>query len=377
MNTPSPSRSFANVADIGNTTLYREYHHLVTSPDPIEGIWYASSSVQAAGWFRSPMYFVDGEEDGVQHVFCWSLSEYKGTVNYLWRVCWNFHSEPVLALCQRFQEHESLPLTINGYLFYTLGPDRRAMWREVKPPTVYHSSLASVALHLSIQLSWFGSSSLGSSVNWPDQPPVSALPDYTYQTTENLVQGSDFYVSPADTPLSSEPTLPSQLSDTSSDVSAGVLHSPDDSEVEQFQGSRPYFYTDAQGNVTLDVPRSLKDRDAVKLFLEKAFAELSKSVRMIKCSLCNNNKVKKDWHVKPSNLERHILAHLRINDHHCPGCKEAFITKDQMVKHIKKKHPALAVRMKIIDRDGGNRTTNLDVTQDRLYSTCPIYGLPL
>ncbi|CAE6458547.1 unnamed protein product [Rhizoctonia solani] len=217
------SRPFVNVADIGNTTLYREYHHLVTSSHPIEGIWYPSSFVQAEGWFRKPMYFVDGGKDGLQHVFCWSLSDYKGTVNYLWRVCWNFHSEPVLALCQRFQEHESFTLATNGYIFYTLGPDRRAMWREVKPLTTYSSSLADVALHPSIQLNWFGSSSLGSNVIWPTQPPVPALPNYAHRPPDSVIQGiADVYVGSADTSFSSEPTPSSQLPDTSSDASVDM-----------------------------------------------------------------------------------------------------------------------------------------------------------
>ncbi|KEP54161.1 hypothetical protein V565_021050 [Rhizoctonia solani 123E] len=330
------SRPFVNVADIGNTTLYREYHHLVTSSHPIEGIWYPSSFLQAEGWFRKP----NGGKDGLQHVFCWSLSDYKGT------------------------EHESFTLATNGYIFYTLGPDRRAMWREVKPLTTYSSSLADVALHPSIQLNWFGSSSLGSNVIWPTQPPVPALPNYAHRPPDSVIQGiADVYVGSADTSFSSEPTPSSQLPDTSSDASVDV-YSLGDSDSEQFKGPRPYFYIDAQGNITLDVPRSLKDRDAVKMFLEKALAELSKSVRMVKCSLCRNNKAKKDWHVKPSNLERHILAHLRIKDHHCTGCKEEFTTKDQMTKHIKKKHPAMTEPMKIIDQDGGNcPTTNEDMAQ--------------
>ncbi|CAE6464114.1 unnamed protein product [Rhizoctonia solani] len=360
-------RPFVNASDVGHPTPYREYYQLVTSPDPIEGIWYASSFVQAAGWFRNPMYFVDRGKDEVQHVFCWSLPDYKGSgLNYLWRVCLNFHSEPALALCQRFQEREPFSLATNGYLFYTLDSDSRAIWRAVKPMTTYSSPLVDVALHPSIQPNWFGSSSLGTNVNWPTQPPVPALLDYTYPPTDSLVQGiADSYFGPADTPFSSEPILSSQFSETSSDVSVEV-YSPSDFEAEQFQDPRPYFYTNEQGNITLDVPRFLKDRDAVKVFLENALAELGKSVRKVKCSLCKNNKAKKKWDVKPSNLERHILAHLGIKDNHCSDCNESFTTKDQMKKHMTKKHAALvpAKRVKLIDRDGGNRATmNDDVAQ--------------
>ncbi|KDN40897.1 hypothetical protein RSAG8_07765, partial [Rhizoctonia solani AG-8 WAC10335] len=376
----SLSRPFVNAPDIGNTMSYDEYHHFVTSLEPIPSDWYLSSSAQRAGWFHSPMYFVDGGKDGIQHVFCWSLSVYKGgDINYLWRVYWNFHSEPILALCQRFQALGSPTFATDGYLFHTQSPDCRAMWREIKPPTIFSPSLADVALHTTIHLNWFGSSSLGSNINPPTQPSVPALPGYTYQTTDDLAQsGSDLYVSPADTFFSFAPTPSSQPSDTSSDVSVDACN-PGDSEAEQAtQDPRAYFYTDEQGKITLDVPCSLKDRDAVKLFLGKALEDLGKNARQVKCSLCKNKKANKEWHVKPSNLERHILAHLGIKDNQCPECGEAFTTKDQMSKHIQKKHPGLAKRLKLNGQDGGSlETMNGDLAQGTYATSSSGIGRPV
>ncbi|CAE6520545.1 unnamed protein product [Rhizoctonia solani] len=119
MDTPGLSCAFVNVADTNNTTPYSERNHLIAPLEPIQGVWYTSSLAQDEGWFCKPMYFVDGGEDGIQHVFCWSLSIDEGSgLNYLWRVNWNFHSEPTLSFYQRFQEHGLCHLEIHGYLFF-------------------------------------------------------------------------------------------------------------------------------------------------------------------------------------------------------------------------------------------------------------------
>ncbi|CUA76320.1 hypothetical protein RSOLAG22IIIB_12206 [Rhizoctonia solani] len=321
------------------------------------------------------VYYVDRGNDVLQHVFCWSLSEYKGSgLNFIWRVCWSFHSEPTLALCQRFQEHKSYPVKLNGYVFDASSPDCRAMWRETKPPTIFSPSLADVVLHPSIQLDWFGSSSLGSTISLPPQPPIPAPSDYTYHPTDNLVQGlSGLYVNPVDTSLSPEPVPSSQCSDTSSDISIDAC-SPENFEAEPAQSPKAYFSEDTRGNIILNVPRTLENRDAVDSFLGQALPQLDKRVRRIKCSLCKNKKADRKWGVKPSNLQRHILAHLGIKDHHCLrfGCGETFTTKDQMIKHMKKKHPALAKWWESTQKkrgDGNRGAKNENVAQDTYASS--------
>ncbi|CUA75566.1 hypothetical protein RSOLAG22IIIB_11826 [Rhizoctonia solani] len=303
MSTSAFPRPLLDITAIGNTSPYAGYHHLL---DPIPGIWYPSTFIEDAGWLYNPMYYVDRGNDGIQHVFCWSLSEYKGSgLNFIWRVCWSFDSQPTLALCQRFQERESYPVKANGYVFDASSPGCRAMWRETKPPTIFSSSLADVALYPSIQLDWFGSSSLGSTISLSPQPPILAPSHHTHQSTDNLVQGlSSLYVNPlaVDTSFSPDPVRCSQSSDTSSDISVDAC-SPEEFEAESVQGSDAYFSKDTRGNIILNVPRTLENRDAVDSFLGQALAQLDKRVRRIKCSLCKNKKADRKWGVKPSNLQ--------------------------------------------------------------------------
>ncbi|CUA75564.1 Putative phospholipid-transporting ATPase C24B11,12c [Schizosaccharomyces pombe 972h-] [Rhizoctonia solani] len=335
---PAPARfprPLLDITAIGNTSPYAGYHHLL---DPIPDVWYPSSLVKDAGWLYSPMYYVDQGNDGIQHVFCWSLSEYEGSgLNFIWRVCWSLHSELILALCQRFQEESYRdPFKLNGYVFDASSPDRRAMWREINPVNIFSPSLAGVALYPSIQSDWFSSSTLGSTISLPPESSIPAPSDYSYRSTDNLVQGlSSLYVNPVDTSLSPDPDPSSQTSDTSSDISVDPCS--EDFEAEPVQGSNAYFCKDTRGNITLNVPRTLKDRDAVDSFLEQALAQLDKRVRHIKCSLCKNKKADRDWGVKPSNLQvskksstsgpigahqivqRHILAHLGIKGTFSPN----------------------------------------------------------
>ncbi|CUA76321.1 hypothetical protein RSOLAG22IIIB_12207 [Rhizoctonia solani] len=308
MSTSVFPRPLLDITAIGDTSPHGGHHHL---SDPIPDFWYPSSFVKDAGWLYSPMYFIDQGNDGLHHVFCWSLSEYKGSgLNFIWRVRWSLHSEPTLALYQRFQEHESYPVKLNGYVFDASSPDSRAMWRETMMPTIFSPSIAGVALYPSIQLDWFGSSSLGSTMSLPPQPWIP-VPSYrTHQSTNNLVQGlSGSYVNPVDTSLSPDPDPSSQSSDTSSDI---FFDAPEDFEAEKVEGSNAYFCKDTRGNITLNVSRTLENRDAVESFLEQALPQLDKSVRRIKCSLCKDKKADREWGVKPSNLRRHILAHLGI-----------------------------------------------------------------
>ncbi|CAE7225518.1 unnamed protein product [Rhizoctonia solani] len=114
-------------------------------------------------------------------------------------------------------------------------------------------------------------------------------------------------------------------------------------------GSGQFFSTNEAGEVTLIVPERLHSRHEVKNFVSDALnsGEIDKSVREVKCSLCKNKNYTKFWHIKPSNIERHILTHFGIKTYRClvPDCGTIFTTKDQLKKHIERRHPGSAEPM--------------------------------
>ncbi|CAE6464635.1 unnamed protein product [Rhizoctonia solani] len=279
-----------------------------------------------------PGYSVDDGEGGIQHVFCWSLSLYNEGVNYVWRVRWDqgwdSQFEVSLALYQQFQECGSPTFGTDTYLSHTISPDYCATWREVQPPTTTNPPLEHVALHRNIQLDWLGSRS---STNLPAIPQTLGSSNYTYQTTEVF-----------------EPEQ--------------ITRSP-----------QVYFYPSAGGIPTLDVPRSLKTRRAVKRFLTSALETLPKGVRGVKCSLCKKKKAGKVWNVKPSNLERHIFSHLGIKVFRCLDCPITFTTNDQMRRHMEKNHPIIEKSPKPGDRDGRNDgVTNVYTTSIPSMASLPV-----
>ncbi|KAG8732415.1 hypothetical protein FRC11_013815 [Ceratobasidium sp. 423] len=109
------------------------------------------------------------------------------------------------------------------------------------------------------------------------------------------------------------------LSGASVDTNAEVSNSESSRTEQIMRGSRQhttYFSTNAAGEMTLIVPY-LNSLEAVKDFLSDALnsKELARGVRVVKCSLCKNKKAAKFWNIKPSNLERHIKAHLGIKSY--------------------------------------------------------------
>ncbi|CAE6484017.1 unnamed protein product [Rhizoctonia solani] len=304
-----------------------------------------------------PMYFRDVGGDGKQSVFCWSLSPCNGgVINYLWRVYWYYQLEPIFVLCQRFQHQESLHFGVGAYQFHVLSPDRRAIWRAVKPSGIFDQSNHHVTLYSEIQLNWLGSSGLAPDFNLI-QPQARALPGFPYEMADNLAQDfADPCVNPADTSFSLGPTRSTQGSDTSSIASIDALDSEDDEELVT-GGSGRYFAVHENRIPTLLVPRSLKTPEDVKFFVASALAsgELDKGVRRVKCSLCKNKKANKEWEIKPSNLERHIFNHSHIECYFCliGGCTLGFTTKDQMNKHIAKKHKEMLTIIQYLKTEEG------------------------
>ncbi|CEL58616.1 hypothetical protein RSOLAG1IB_12160 [Rhizoctonia solani AG-1 IB] len=110
--------------------------------------------------------------------------------------------------------------------------------------------------------------------------------------------------------------------------------------VDQATQDQTFFSVGEDGIWTLNVPY-LKTRDEVKHYLQIALPQLGQGVRQIKCSMCEEKKRYRLCEAKASSLERHISLDLRIKSFECPICGARFVTKDQMNKHIEKKHTGL------------------------------------
>ncbi|CAE6502151.1 unnamed protein product [Rhizoctonia solani] len=346
--------------------------HFGDSLLPLPGILYSPSSVQGAGWFDYPAYFVDEGSDGTRQVFCWSVSTYTGgTIHYVWRVYQNFRSELAFGLYEQFRHHGPTPFGTGDYLFITLTLDRRAAWKIVKPPNNLISPHVPMALYSIPQLHWFGSYS-ASTVNLMTQLHAPPPPYSVYKPVDSVPQNAPgLYVNLAGMSSNAASSPPVQFSDASSDASVDAF-SPDASENEDATwDSGRYFSTDEAGVATLIVPGHLKSQQAVKDFITSALSsgELGAGVREVKCSRCKNNKTKKSWDIKPSNLERHILAHLNIKCHICTICLDGFTTKDQMKKHMAKKHSE--TRTDTLDDEDQNTTVE-HISQDIYATTYPV-----
>ncbi|KAJ1306981.1 hypothetical protein OPQ81_007961 [Rhizoctonia solani] len=342
---------------------------------PLPNIPYPPSSVQGAGWFEHPRYFVNKGGDGTQQVFCWSLSLYNGSViHYLWRV----YQRHQFVLVEYHEHHGPTPFGAGGYVFDSISPHNRALWAPFKSTSPFVSPRAPVVLHPQPQPEWFGSnhSAPASNPGTLAQVPSNPLSKVIDNFSEGIL---DLYVDPGDMFLNPMSTPSTHYSDASSDVSAATDESIlDASEAEETtRDPSQSFSVDEDGSIMLLVPDSLKTRKAVKRFISGALGELAKGGRNVKCSLCklkkrNPNKL---WDVKPSNLERHILAHLGIKDYECPICPTKFTTKDQMKKHIDKNHKGGQANT----LDGKNReATNGCADQDIYAASFPDEaGLPV
>ncbi|KAH7327713.1 hypothetical protein B0J17DRAFT_218539 [Rhizoctonia solani] len=370
---------FSNIT-ICPTMSNQDYYYFGDSLPPIYGILYPLSSVQDAGWFEHPMYFVDEGSDGKRQVLCWSVSTYtEGVIHYVWHVYWSSHFDLAFGLCQLIRHHGSTSFKAGNYLFATLTPDRRAVWRIVNPPNDLVSPHVPVNLHSKPQMHWFGSNSVPTT-NLVAQLHAPPPPYSAYQPADNLPQDvPDHCINLEDMYFSSVSTPHAQNSDASSDAS-----SPETPETEDVTwDSGRYFSIDESGVVTLIVPGHLRDQQAVKDFIVEALnsGQLGKSVRKVKCSRCKNKKAKKFWDIKPSNLERHILAHLGIKCFYCPvyGCVSEFTTKDQRKKHVENKHPILAERLKANGAAGRKRRmTSVNIVPGMQAASSPVTtGLPI
>ncbi|KAF8749126.1 hypothetical protein RHS01_10327 [Rhizoctonia solani] len=312
------------------------------------------------------LFFKDEKEDGTFHTFCWSLSSHsEDRINYIWHLYSNFQPEPVFGLYQQFRYHGPSPFPAGDYLFYAeLGS--RAVWKQLKSSGLLPRP---TPLWICILLSNRASPSL---------VRLSSLPTTSWRRTSPCrpLSRSNRYASlmPCLNPEST------QYSDASSDTSVETCSS--DFKAEHVpRGSGRYFYTAKDGQVSLFIPDHLRTLEDVKAFLASALnsGDLDRGTRRVRCSLCWNKRHKKDnlWEVKPSNLERHILAHLGIKCFHCRvnGCEGAFTTKDQLKKHTAKKH--MDVQIDTGD-DGDYEATDEITARDMYMPTSPVpVGQPI
>ncbi|CAE7145364.1 unnamed protein product [Rhizoctonia solani] len=301
-----PPWTFAGVAGVDSRDL--EYHH-DSSPSSyfVQDDWYPLRSVQEAGFFHRPMYFVHG--DDAQYVLCWSLSN-GDTKNYIWCIDWDLKCEPILKLYQEFLNDESSWLKTGQYLFYPQ-PGSRGVWKAaLKPNNLFSPFYVQVKLYSGFQPDWF---KFGNDILIADsilpaaiQSPIQAQTDSTYCAASDYNSSSPDLscIDPAAMSFGHISTPSSGNSDTLSDASADVSGS-DASEAEMVTwGPGRFFCTNEAGEVVLILPNHLGSREAVKAFVSDALSsgEID-GVRHVKCSLCKNKKAAKLWEIKPSNLE--------------------------------------------------------------------------
>ncbi|KAF8668172.1 hypothetical protein RHS04_09124 [Rhizoctonia solani] len=331
------------------------------------------------------LFFKDEKEDGTFHTFCWSLSSHtEDRINYIWHVYSNFQPEPVFGLYQQFRYHGPSPFPAGDYLFYAeLGS--RAVWKQLKSSGLFASPYSSMDLYTAFEPDKSKSSTtivIANNVlatHLPMQVPLTYAPQVL---GSHIQPHKGPFHDPTDTPPSCPVSTPesTQYSDASSDTSVETCSS--DFKAEHVpRGSGRYFYTAKDGQVSLFIPDHLRTLEDVKAFLASALnsGDLDRGTRRVRCSLCWNKRHKKDnlWEVKPSNLERHILAHLGIKCFHCRvnGCEGAFTTKDQLKKHTAKKH--MDVQIDTGD-DGDYEATDEITARDMYMPTSPVpVGQPI
>ncbi|CAE6492948.1 unnamed protein product [Rhizoctonia solani] len=107
----------------------------------------------------------------------------------------------------------------------------------------------------------------------------------------------------------------------------------------------------------MHVPPGLNTRRLIDDFVRNYRSRLPKSVRKVRCSLCQDRaESDKPWKTKPTELIRHIMAHNGVRWYQChiSDCSQGapqFTTKDQGRIHLEKYHGEPVSKLIELDLD--------------------------
>ncbi|KAH7334795.1 hypothetical protein B0J17DRAFT_671571 [Rhizoctonia solani] len=303
---------------------------------------------------RHPLYYLTyGQDDRVQCIYSWSVCPSGEPRSYICRIYLDSDGRWMVVLHGTIHHNHHLVSSGDCY-FYMFDVNRRLLLRLVLPDNV----VKLVELYVDFEVALkeichknnlgYGGSCPRSPIQPTNAPslghfdfePMQSLAA-TLTTQSHLAFFSESAVIPDVPPLDTfyredleARSTPAATPDEGTFISQWLLGDPNASKSD-FDSAR---------TVLMKVPEQIKTQDEAMKFVREFVGGLSKGVRRprVTCSMCRGCKRSKRWEARPSNLERHLLAHLGIKCFSCKGCDKRFTTNDQLKRHSQKCHLNLA-----------------------------------